>query len=62
MAVAALNSIAKRNLCYSQNKKSEVLRMEPQLTLSSLRARTMYAREDVWLKTADGLRLAGMPE
>jgi TolB-like protein/class 3 adenylate cyclase/Tfp pilus assembly protein PilF len=41
---------------------AEVLRMEPQLTLSSLRARTMYAREDVWLKTADGLRLAGMPE
>ena len=39
-----------------------VLKIEPQLTLSLLRARTMYTREDVWLKTAEGLRLAGMPE
>jgi hypothetical protein len=36
--------------------------IEQQLTLASLRARTMYTSEAVWLKTADGLRLAGMPE
>ena len=41
---------------------AEVLKIEPQLTLSALRARTMHTREDVWLKTAAGLRLAGMPE
>jgi TolB-like protein/Flp pilus assembly protein TadD len=41
---------------------AEVLKIEPQLTLSRLRARTMYTSEDVWLKTAEGLRLAGMPE
>jgi len=41
---------------------AEVLKIEPQLTLSGLRARTMSAREDVWLKTAEGLRLAGMPD
>ena len=41
---------------------AEVLKIEPQLTLSGLRARSMYTREDVWLKTAEGLRLAGMPE
>ncbi len=40
----------------------EVLKIEPQLTLSALRARTLHTREDVWLKTAEGLRLAGMPE
>ncbi len=41
---------------------AEVLKIEPQLTLSVLRARSMNTREDVWLKTAEGLRLAGMPE
>ena len=41
---------------------AEVLKIEPQLTLSRLRARSMHTREDVWLKTAEGLRLAGMPE
>ena len=41
---------------------AELLKIEPQLTLSRLRARSMHTREDVWLKTAEGLRLAGMPE
>jgi hypothetical protein len=35
---------------------------EPQLTLSKLRARTMFFEESVWNKLADGLRLAGLPE
>jgi adenylate cyclase len=41
---------------------AEVLKIEPGLTLSRLRARTMYTRKDVWLKLGDGLRLAGMAE
>jgi tetratricopeptide (TPR) repeat protein len=39
-----------------------LLRIEPQLTLSSLRARVMFMDESVWDKLADGLRLAGLPE
>ncbi len=41
---------------------AEVLKLEPQLTLSRLRARSLYTREDVWLHTREGLRAAGMPE
>ena len=40
----------------------EVLKLEPQLTLSKLRARSMHYEESVWNKLADGLRLAGLPE
>jgi adenylate cyclase len=40
---------------------AEVLKLEPTLTLSRLRARSMYTREDIWLHTCEGLRLAGMP-
>jgi len=40
----------------------EMLKLEPQLTLSKLRARTMFFDESVWNKLADGLRLAGLPE
>jgi TolB-like protein/class 3 adenylate cyclase len=40
----------------------ELLKLEPQLTISKLRARTMYYEESVWNKYADGLRLAGLPE
>jgi hypothetical protein len=40
----------------------EVLKIEPQLTLSKLRARLMHYDESVWNKFADGLRLAGLPE
>jgi tetratricopeptide (TPR) repeat protein len=40
----------------------DVLANEPQLTVSRLRARTMFMDEGAWLKYADGLRLAGMPE
>jgi adenylate cyclase len=39
-----------------------VLKTEPQLTISKLRARALFSREDVWQQTAEGLRLAGMPE
>jgi TolB-like protein len=39
-----------------------LLRIEPHLTLSSLRARIMFMDESVWDKLADGLRLAGLPE
>jgi TolB-like protein/Tfp pilus assembly protein PilF len=40
----------------------EILTLEPQLTLSKFRARTMFYDESVWNKLADGLRLAGLPE
>jgi TolB-like protein/class 3 adenylate cyclase len=39
----------------------EALRLEP-ITLSKLRAKTMFYEESVWNKLADGLRLAGLPE
>jgi TolB-like protein len=39
-----------------------LLSIEPQLTMSSLRARVMFMDESVWNKFADGLRLAGLPE
>jgi TolB-like protein/Tfp pilus assembly protein PilF len=41
---------------------AEVLKIEPTLTISGLRARTMFTREDIWLPLAQDLRLAGMPE
>jgi TolB-like protein/DNA-binding SARP family transcriptional activator/cytochrome c-type biogenesis protein CcmH/NrfG len=41
---------------------AQVLKMEPTLTISGLRARTMYTREDLWKPLAEDLRRAGMPE
>jgi tetratricopeptide (TPR) repeat protein len=41
---------------------ADLLKIEPQMTISRLQARTRYAREDVWLEIAEGLRLAGIPE
>jgi hypothetical protein len=40
----------------------DMLKLEPQLKLSNLRARSMYYGDSVWNKFADGLRLAGLPE
>jgi TolB-like protein/class 3 adenylate cyclase len=40
----------------------ELLKIEPQLTISSLRARTLAMEESVWIMFSDGLRLAGLPE
>ena len=40
----------------------ELLKLEPQLTLLTLRARLMYMDERVWTKLSSGLRLAGLPE
>ena len=39
-----------------------VLKIEPTLTISGLRSRTMYTREDIWRPLAEDLRRAGMPE
>jgi tetratricopeptide (TPR) repeat protein len=40
----------------------EMLKLQPQLTLSRLRARSMFYEEGVWNNLADGLRRAGLPE
>jgi len=40
----------------------EVLKMEPQLTLTRLRARLRGMDERIWSKWAEGLRIAGLPE
>jgi TolB-like protein/class 3 adenylate cyclase len=40
----------------------ELLKIEPQLTISSLRARTLAMEESVWIMFSEGLRLAGLPE
>ena len=57
---AALGKLGEKERAAETVRK--ILKLEPQLTLASLRARSMYTSEAVWLKTADGLRLAGMPE
>ncbi len=45
-----------------QNVMRQILTIEPQLTLSKQRARSMFIAESVWSKYSEGLRLAGMPE
>jgi tetratricopeptide (TPR) repeat protein len=40
----------------------EVLDIEPALTLTKLRARTMFVSEWCWNRLSAGLRAAGMPE
>ena len=40
----------------------EVLNVEPQLTLTKLRARLMFMEEEIWHDYAAALRLAGLPE
>jgi len=40
----------------------EVLNIEPQLTLTKLRARSMYMEENSWNDYSAALRLAGLPE
>jgi tetratricopeptide (TPR) repeat protein len=38
------------------------LRIEPGLTITKFRTRRMFMHEDLWVKFAEGLRLAGLPE
>jgi tetratricopeptide (TPR) repeat protein len=40
----------------------QLIKIEPQLSLSKLRARSMFVDERVWDSYSEGLRLAGMPE
>jgi tetratricopeptide (TPR) repeat protein len=40
----------------------QILIIEPQLTLSKQRARSMFIDDSVWNRYAEGLRLAGIPE
>ena len=40
----------------------KLLKLEPKLSLSTLRARLLYMDERVWNRLSDGLRLAGLPE
>jgi TolB-like protein/Flp pilus assembly protein TadD len=40
----------------------EVLNVEPQLTLTKLRARVMFIEEKIWHDYAAAMRLAGLPE
>jgi tetratricopeptide (TPR) repeat protein len=40
----------------------EVLNIEPQLTLTKLRARLMFIEENIWHDYAVAMRLAGLPE
>ena len=40
----------------------QLLKIEPQLSLSRLRARLMFMDERVWVLFSEGLRLAGMPD
>jgi len=40
----------------------EALKVEPHVTISEIRSRTMFLDEDLWNKYSEGLRLAGLPE
>src|SRR4029450_2952315 len=40
----------------------EVLKIEPDLTISTLQARMSYADDRVWMTYSEGLRRAGLPE
>jgi tetratricopeptide (TPR) repeat protein len=40
----------------------KMLEIEPQLTVSKLRARIAFLPQSVWTNFAEGLRLAGLPE
>jgi len=40
----------------------EVLNIEPHLTLTKLRARSMQVEENIWNSFAAALRVAGLPE
>jgi adenylate cyclase len=40
----------------------ELLKIEPQLTLSKLRARTRFSDDPLWKDFPEGLRRAGLPE
>jgi Flp pilus assembly protein TadD len=40
----------------------ELLKIEPQLTLSKLRARTRFLDDPLWKDFPEGLRRAGLPE
>jgi len=40
----------------------DMLKIEPDLTLATLRARLLGIDDRVWSKVAEGLRLAGLPE
>lgn len=41
---------------------SDILSIEPDLTMHKLRARLAYMHESLWQKLANGLRLAGLPD
>jgi tetratricopeptide (TPR) repeat protein len=58
--VAALGKLGEKEKAAAA--VADVLKIEPQLTISRLRERTQFSREDVWLEIAEGLRLAGVPE
>jgi hypothetical protein len=40
----------------------EAVKIEPQLTLTRLRARKMFIHEDIWRDYSAALRRAGLPE
>jgi hypothetical protein len=40
----------------------EILKIEPDLTLAKLRARTMFLEDSYWSCFSEGLRDAGLPE
>jgi hypothetical protein len=41
---------------------SDMLKIEPDLTLRKLHARLLFMHEELWQKLSHGLRLAGLPD
>jgi adenylate cyclase len=57
---ASLAKLGRRDEAAEAVRK--MLKVKPRLTLSRIRARSMFYEESVWNKLAEGLRLAGLPE
>lgn len=57
---ASLAKMGQREAAAATLRK--LLKIDPNLTISGLRARLMFMNQSVWQSYADGLRLAGLPE
>ena len=62
LRMLAANLAHRGDLDAARKAIADNLRIEPQLTLSSLRARRGSLHADLWQRLSEGLRLAGLPE
>jgi adenylate cyclase len=66
-SAVALRVLAASLACLGQRDRAsevmlDLLKIEPNLTISGLRSRLLMAHENFWTKFSEALRLAGLPE